>query len=304
MRYGILAAMASAWALAGTTCLPLRLSEPSEYGPEKSLGVSIVSPASDREVPLGATVEIEWTAGNLTGSEAIVTILVRHRASRAETILAGGVRVGETSGVRTVTWDTSGFEYGEYSVLARAEADGLLEETSGAGRITINSPPSFEFTAPTEDIELPLEPEQEEEPAEDANAPAVEETGTIFIRWTAFDPEGDATARIGIDPDGDHENDNEIVIAERDLPTTSTDDALEWDGTDLDGDPVDAGIYNFYAIVSDEINEQVIVDGPARITVPTRPDPVETAITAPDETRGTPPDPGASGGRRPGQRGR
>lgn len=287
MRYGILIAVALIWALVGATCLPLvDLTARQDFGPETTLGISITQPSSDREVPKGAVVEIEWTAANLTGSEAIATILVRARSDFAETILAGGLRLEESPGARTLDWDTTDFEGGEYSIAARIAAGGLTNEASAAGRITINSPPSFEFTAPTEDTELPAEEEEaEEETTEDANAPTVEEedTSAVNIRWTAFDPDGSATAQIGIDPDGDHQNGNETVIAERDLPTTSQPASLAWDGTNNNGDIVDPGIYNLYAIVSDGVNEDLIVDGLARITVPTRPEPIETAITEPSE---------------------
>jgi flagellar hook assembly protein FlgD len=289
MRYAILAALALSGLLTGATCLPLiDLDEDAGVVSGTTLAVSVIAPSADRQVPPGTTVEIEWTAANLTGSEAVATILVRAREDLSETILAGGLRLPEEGTTRSLEWDTSDFPGGTYSIVARIEAGGETDEGTAPGQITINTLPSFEFTEPTEDAEL-----VEQEDPNDPNAPPG--PASITIRWTAFDPDGDATAQIRIDPndpfdpddpnlpdepDTDRESGDEITIAEISIPTTAGFDSLDWDGTDTSGERVAAGTYDLFAVVSDGVNEEQIIPGLARITVPEE---TELAITEPSE---------------------
>jgi len=280
MRYGILVALAISWLLLGATCFPLiDLDQEEGVVSGTTLAVSVITPAADREVPLGAIVEIEWTAANLTGWEAVATILVRARDDLSETILSGGLRLPGEGTTRSLDWDTSDFPGGVYSIVARIEADDQTKEATASGRVTINTPPSFDFTEPTEDTEL-----VEQEDPNDPNAPPG--PATITIRWTAFDPDGDATVQIGIDPDPNdpnHNSGNEIIIAERDIPSSSGFDSLDWDGTDQNGEQVEPGTYDLYALITDSMNEDQFIEGPARVIVPEEPEAIELAITQPEE---------------------
>lgn len=280
MRYGILVALALSWLLLGATCFPLiDLDQDGGVVSGTTLTVSVITPSVDREVPLGAVVEIEWTAANLTGSEAVATILVRAQEDLSETILAGGLRLPEVGTTRSLEWDTGDFQGGIYGIVARIEAGGEMEEARAPGLITINTPPSLDFTEPVEDTEL-----AEEEDPNDPNDPnAAPGPARVAVRWTAFDPDGDGTAQIGIDPDLDHESGNEIIIAERDIPRSSGFGSLDWDGTDQDGERVEADTYNLYAVIADDVNEEQFVEGLARVIVPEEPEPVELAITQPEE---------------------
>jgi flagellar hook assembly protein FlgD len=296
MRYGILVALAVSWLLVGATCFPLiDLDQEQDVVSGTTLAVAVIKPSADREVPQVSTVEIEWTAANLTGSEAVVTILVRGGEHFEETILEGGLRLSEVGSSGTVTWDTKDFEGGVYRVVARIEAGGDTEEATAPGRITINASPTFDFTEPTADADLVEQPDPN-----DPNAPP--EPASITIRWTAFDPDGDATAEIRLDPidpnapnEVDHESGDEITIADVTISRTEGFESLEWDGTDASGERVEAGHYYLLAVVSDDLNGERIVEACRRdedgeqgesqcdllqIFVPEE---IELAITEPEE---------------------
>ena len=291
MRCKILVTSALSLLLVGATCVPLLDLDPDPVAPTgTTLSVSVMKPDADREVPMGTEIGIEWAVANLTGSEAIVTILARSRnADLPETILAGGVRLSGTGGTETFTWYTGGndpddsaddFEGGDYSVVVRVEADGLTKETSAPGRITINTPPSFEFTEPEENAEL-IEQVDPNDPNSDPG-PA-----SITIAWDAFDPDGDGKVEISVDPDSDasaHDSGNETVIdADRVLPEKSGFGSLDWEGTDSEGVQVDPGTYYVFAVLTDEMNEEQVVSSTVQLTVPEWPEEYGLAITDPNE---------------------
>ncbi len=280
MKYAVLAALALSAVLVGATCVPLiDLDEGNRLDTGSKLEVSALKPAVSRSVPSGAVIEIEWTAVNLTGADAVGTVIVRSRQDFSDTILEGGLRLPESGGTRVVTWDTTGFEGGEYSILVRVEAGTRTVEDSAPGRITINTPPTLEFTEPTEATVLG-------EPQPDPNDPNnTIESDTVTIRWTSFDPDGDGNASISIDPDLDHDSGNEIVIKEVNIPAEAGFDSMAWDGTDVEGERVEPDTYNIFASISDELNEARFVDGLATITVPEEPNEPNyaTAITEPAE---------------------
>lgn len=257
------------------SCIPVIDLDADDKAPPPGvlLAASVNRPADDRTVPTGAVVSIEWTAANLTNDEAIATLLVRKRSDRSETILTGGVLVTEVGVRESFDWNTANFDGGEYNVLVRIVAGELTDEEIGAGIITINSPPQLSFTEPFEDTTL-----ENEDPESD-------ETPTVRIRWSAFDPDGDGKLELGVDPDTDHTNGNEIILVEKDLETDAAFDSFDWDGNDGDDVRVDTGVYNVYARIFDEINTDVIVNGLATITVPDAPEEVENAVTQPEEDR-------------------
>ncbi len=280
MRYGILLALGLPILVAGATCFPIFELNPNDDPAEGTLlAISALTPAADREVPLGAVVTIEWTAANLTDSPALATVLVRARDELTDTILVGGLRIPESSGTQTIDWDTSDFAGGEYSIHARVEAGSLSDEDTADGRITLNTPPAFEFTEPAEDTEL-----VESDPNDPNDPNAAPLPAAVTIRWAAFDPDSDGTAEIGVDPDLDHASGNEITIFEADIPRTSGFDSIDWDGTDTAGERVEADTYYLFAAISDEVNDEQFVESAARITVPEEDEePTELAITQPDE---------------------
>jgi len=262
--------------LVGATCFPVfELDPATESAAGTTLAVSVITPAEDRQVAAGDRVTIEWTAANLTGSSAVATVLVRARADFADTILVGGLRIPESGGTQTVNWDTTDFPGGDYSIHVQVEAGELSEEATAEGRITLNTPPTFEFTEPTEDTELvPQDPNDPNDP----NAPLL--PAEVTIRWSAYDPESDGTAEIGIDPDTDHDSGNEITIYEVDIPRTSGFDSIDWDGTDTSGERVEGDTYYLFAAISDEVSAERFVNGLARIIVP---EALELAVTQPEE---------------------
>jgi hypothetical protein len=264
--------VALGWLLAGATCFPLiDLDPPPNVQPSRLLTVTVLRPSVDLSVPMGTFVDIEWTATNLTGSEAIATILVRSRENGAETILDGGLRLPDGGQTRTLQWDTGDSEGGPYNVVARVQAGDSTDESSAPGRVTVNAPPVFAFTI--------SEPEQG---PEDPNAA---DDGTIAtIEWEGFDPDGDGRAQIKIDTDRDRESGEETIIAEPNLPAENTTGSIDWTGLDMNGERVVGDTYYVYAIVSDGVNDDVEVGpDPNGLQTVTVPETFELAITEPSE---------------------
>jgi hypothetical protein len=233
--------------IAGGTCLPLVDNTSREPQAGETLGVAISTPAADRTVAQGTPVEIKWSASNLTGNPATVAVLVESRVDLSRTALLEGLQLAGTGDSGTLTWDTQGFA-GLYAVIGRIETADLQREHTAAGKITVDTAPVFEFTAPTGDVVF--------DPG--ANQP-------LTIAWTGEDET--ATARIGLDPDTDHDNDNEIFIHEVDLSDQDAASYIEWEGKDLDNADVEPGTYNLFATATDDLNDVVVVEGLGRITV-------------------------------------
>ena len=267
------------WSLMGSGCFPLiDLDKEASIGPSltKTLTVAVNRPAADRNVPEGALVEIEWTASNLTDSEAIATILARDRSDLSDIILAGGVRVAERGTTQSTTWDTTEFGGRRFSIIVRVAAGSRTEEDVAAGEVTVNAAPQLDFTEPFEDVTL------------EQTDPNATDDPTVTIRWTSVDPDDEAEFDIGVDLDEDHANDNETLILGGVLPTQSDFDTFDWNGQDGDGARVDAGTYIVYARVNDGVNPERFIDAPGRIIVPeldepNEPDPIVLEFTAPTE---------------------
>jgi flagellar hook assembly protein FlgD len=291
MKYGALAAIVLALTLLGSTCVPLiNLDNNSPSTPTGTLlSAAVTRPAVTREVAADSTIEIEWTAVNLTEDNAIAEVFVRWRTDLSETILAGGLRLPEAGGTQTLDWDTSGFQGGEYSIHVRVTAGGRSEESAAPGRITLNTAPSFEFTAPEMDVELG-DPNAVIEP----NTPSGPSVGgsdgdatTITIKWTAFDPDGDGMARLEVDPDEDdpnHDSGNEIIITELPLLEESSSESFDWDGSDESGVRVETDTYVLYARVTDDFNKDQLIENAGKLIIPDPPEeePTPPLITAPD----------------------
>lgn len=268
-------------ALLGANCdgplIDLNENTPAdEVQAPREIGAAVIAPSIDRIVPVGAPITIEWTFGNLEGGEAVATVLVRKLDELAESILSGGILIEGRGVTQTLVWDTSGFAVGEYVVIVRVRAGDRDVDARSTGAITLNGAPELDFIEPIADVAL------EAGEAEDPNGP--DPTRTTIV-WSAFDPDGDGAAMIGVDPDLDHDNGNEIILDEPMVTNSAEVDRFVWDGTQ-DSERVEAGFYNVFAILSDGVNDDVIVEGLGRIEVlpePNAPEPIELAVTEPAE---------------------
>lgn len=260
MRAAWLGLLVFGFGAMGATCTPLLDFEttPDTIAPSTRLTIDLTAPNTEREVPAGTLVPIEWVALNLTGEDAIVTVVVVDRSDFTETILAGGVRVTGTGLSESTTWDTTGFIAGEYSIRARIESATRADSDTATARITVNEPPQLTFVAPAEDSVL--EPEEPEEPDEEPADP------TLEISWRAEDPDGDGTVRIGLDTSLDHEDGDEIFLLERSI--IEGEDSFSFTGVDENGDGIEPGTYFLFAVLSDAFAEDVFVDAAATITIP------------------------------------
>lgn len=277
MRLAALFLLTSSWTAVTQSCFPLNPTldqRLNDLQPVTPVTVSIIKPANSRTVGQGSLVEVEWTAANTTGDDAIATVLVRKRDDRAETILSGGIRLGSSGVHEVMDWNTAGFERGRYNVIVRIEAGTETKEEISNAVVTLNAAPSLTFNEPFEDVTL-----EEDTDTEDDEVP------NIPIRWTASDADGDGTFSIELDLDTDHTNENEIVIREGDLPESGTLESFEFEGKDVDGTQIDGGTYFYFARLTDEENGESFVEGLARITLPPKPEESDAvlAVTKPEE---------------------
>ncbi len=232
-----------------------------------TLAVTVEQPTTNTSIAAGTAVTVRWSAVNETGMAGSATVFVESLDDLTTTTIAAGVAVDGVLSTRTVTWDTTGFGAGVYSIRARIEAGESFREDTGTGRVTIDATPTFTFAAPSEDTELMQD-------------------GTVDVMWSGADAEGNGRVVILVDPDDDNDNNNEVVIAERSLGETSADDQLAWDGTGQDGNAVDAGTYRVVARVNDGVNAEQTFVADGRITVPEPEDETPTgmlAVTEPAE---------------------
>ena len=278
MKTGVLVIVSLLAMQANTSCFPLfELNPTQDYTVDtsKTMGISLLKPASDRTVKKGETVAVEWTASNVGDDAAIATVYVRS-SNGEETVLEGGIRVSASAGTQSYVWDTdsdtASFS-GEYTILVRMEAGGETVEDEAPGTITISSSPVFAFTGPTtSQVLLPGDPNDPDDP----NSPLT--SAKIEISWEGYDLDGDGKAVLYIDPDRhdddpEHDSGNEVEIYETTLAKTNGEDSLQWYGTDSGNNTVDADTYTLYAVVSDDVyDEELIVarfgNSTIRLTVP------------------------------------
>ena len=248
MRIRLLVTLAlSAVLLAGGTCLPLVDNTKREPITGRVLDIVLMGPTTDRTVPQGTSVLIDWSAGNLTGQPATITLAVESRSDLSVTILEAGIPLEGSGGFDTFTWNTEAFA-GPYRVLATITADSLTKDNLSTGLITVDTRPTFEFTAPTGDVTFHPETDT-----------------PLEIAW--FGGDESATVQIGLDPDTDHANGNEVTILDKALPKEAAADSLAWDGNDSSGTQIVADTYNLFATVTDNVNPVVTVDGLGQITI-------------------------------------
>jgi flagellar hook assembly protein FlgD len=247
MRTGLLFTLAVAWPLPGATCIPLVQIPQDQPTPPTGFGVTVLSPPIDGTVPQGAVLDIRWTALNNTGLSATAKVVVESRKDLSQTVLAESVTV---SGSLTTTtqWNTSAFADGTYVAYVYLSTSEQTSSAASPGKITVDVPPTFKFTEPTENASL----------AQDQ---------TLTIGWNGSDPEANGKVTIGLDLDADHTSGNELFLHEATLGKDASDDSFDWDGKDLTGNTVDPGTYNLFALVSDDVNPERGVDAGIQITV-------------------------------------
>lgn len=199
----VLSAVGLTSLLLGTTCFPLIDNTAREPVAGQTLALAIGKPDTDKTVGSGASVKIEWSAANLSGAPATIAIRVESRTASLKTTTITTFELQGTGDSGTVNWDTTGFS-GPYAIVGRIATTGLAREVTAAGKITVDAAPTFAFTKPKADVTF---------------RPGVDPD--LVIAWKAKDES--ATIRIGLDPDTNHDNDNEIYIHEVDLEGSSTD---------------------------------------------------------------------------------
>jgi len=132
MRMGSLIASGLLWLLLGATCLPIIDESQHTPVPGTSLAIAIVSPTQALTVAPGKLVNIGWTAANLTGEPATVSILLESRTDLSRTTLLADSPLDGTGGSGEFVWDTSGFS-GPYSIIVTVQtADSSAQDTSAA----------------------------------------------------------------------------------------------------------------------------------------------------------------------------
>lgn len=280
MRWMCILIVALSWSLAGTSCGPLidldRATQLATIAPTTDLAITLTDPTLSRTVPIGATVRVAWSGANKTGDDGILTVLVRKRTDRAETILSGGIRLSGVSASDSLDWDTTGFDPGGYNVVVRLEAGDQTQDDVSTAVITLDAAPAFTFTQPTADAVLETDADTTDD-----------DVPTITIGWSASDSENTGSASVELDSDANHNSGNELVLATRTLTTTSSFDSIDFTGDDKDGDRVPEGVYRLYARISDAVHSEQFVEANLTITIPAAPDetPVELAVTEPAEDK-------------------
>lgn len=252
IRISILAAINMGLIAMGPTCLPLTSSTDNVPGGETTLGVSIQRPAESGQVPQGAEVTVEWSAVNTTGQAATARLYVESRTDLNMIVLLEGEPITGTRRL-TSTWDTTDAPADSYRLIAEISTVARTESARLVGEITVNAPPKFEFVEPT------------------GNSVLGEDAG-LEITYSGFDPDGGGRVTIGLDPDEDHQNGDELFIEEESLPASETEQSFTWEGETTSGEAVDPGTYNLFAVVTDDFNPDFFVDAGVTITVQ-EPDP-------------------------------
>jgi hypothetical protein len=247
MRTGLLVTLALTCLAAAGPCIPILVNHHVPAAGEL-LGISVSANGLGQTLPEGTPVDITWSAANLTGDPATVSIILESRSDLSRTALAAAIPLDqESSGEQHVAWDTNGAS-GPFSIVAEIETAILFRDDASRGLITINARPKFAFTEPISDVVFQSGAGQ-----------------TLHIAWVGSDET--ATVRIGLDPDTDHSSGNELTILERALPTTFSADSFDWDGTDTSAVAVPAGTYFLFGTATDDLNPVLTVDALGRITV-------------------------------------
>lgn len=229
----------------GSTCIPLVDGDARTPEQGNRLGVAIISPSNDVTIAQGETVQIKWSAANLTGAVGTLDFVAESRENLNQVTIAEGLTINQGSNQGTVTWDTAGLS-GPFQIYANISAGGLSTSEDSAGRVTVVAGATFRFLAPSSDATF---------------APG----DSLVIRWNGRGTGAQATIRL--DPDADHESGNETTLAVRDLAENASDDTLNFAGNDSTGAAVAPGTYRLFANVTDSANPELTIDATAQITI-------------------------------------
>lgn len=273
MRLALLLGLGGLLLAVTISCLPLIDTTGGTSDPGTTLAISLREPTDALTVPAGTAVQIAWSASNLTGKAATVSLLVESRTNLARTVVADSIAVSGSGASGQFSWDTAGYS-GPYVIYAQIATSSKQVEARSTNTVTVDAPPTFEFTAPTADASI---------------TPADSPVQPINIAWRTGD--NNATLRIGLDEDSDHTGDdagNEIYILEKTLSdATVADDEIDWEGTNTDGNAVDAGTYILFAVVSDGVNSDVVAEATGRITVRAADDTTQDDVAVTDPNSDT-----------------
>lgn len=277
MRAATIAASVLVFALAGGTCLPLVDNTRRTAAEGTTRAIDITEPSEAAVVSAGDVVQINWAASNLSGEPGTVRLSAESRLDLTRRVLVENLALNGTGGSGEFSWDTTGFD-GPYAVVAELVTTSRTVEDVAGAIITVDVAPVFTWSAPASD-ETFTTGETPERP--------------ITLSWTVRDR--NATVRIGLDEDADHgeftndPNDtsrNEIVLVERDVDASTTDDTFSFTGTDSAGTAVPEGRYFVFAIVNDGQNDDVVAEAAGRVRVvaaePNEPA-TETTFTDPND---------------------
>lgn len=247
MRIRLLVMLGFIALLAGGTCIPLVKTASRQPAAGDTLGIALLMPDTDRTVGEGTIVSVEWTASNLTGESATITVTAESRVDLVRTTLLDHQALDGEGGSGTVNWNTDGFS-GFYVLYAEIAAGDQTQEASSPGGITVRTRPTFEFTAPLSDAEYQL----------GSSTP-------LTIAWKGS--ASSATSSVLLDTDADPNNGNEVTIADPNLGSTSAAGSIDWLGQDTSSADVPTGVYNLVGMVNDSANPILYTYAPGRITV-------------------------------------
>ncbi len=137
MRLAVAAIAGLACLVAGAPCLPFIDEDKRTAEPGTSLAIAIVEPTRALTVTAGNPVHIEWTAANLTGDSATVSVILESRTDLTQAVLLDSLGLNGTGGSGSLTWDTTGFT-GPYSIIARVVTPNLTAEGKSPALVTVS----------------------------------------------------------------------------------------------------------------------------------------------------------------------
>ncbi|MBK8267721.1 MAG: hypothetical protein IPK83_05200 [Planctomycetes bacterium] len=227
-----------------------------------NLGIAVAEPAAPVSAAPGVSTIIRWAdIAEIDGT--VVRITAQRRSDEEEDTadpieLVGDGTLGSgrdalADGNNDIfEWDVTGVRVGTYVIIATIESpDGTMKtvmsrdpdrETTGVIVVTTALPvPTFTFTAPGAADETVV-------------------TGNAFnITWTDNGTDNpDAVVTLGLDPDSDRENGNEIILLTgQPLSENGDNGTFVFSFVDTNGDTVPDDIYNVFVIVDDNANDPV-----------------------------------------------
>ncbi len=236
----------------------------------------VTSPITNISVDLGDPIEFAWEDDD---PEDDATIVFKLDADEFPENGAGDVEVPlgtihedpDLGANDERTWDVAAIvepgTYNLYAVIDDGVNDPQVVETNSA--ITLrNVAPTFVWVEPTTVQDV------------------VKGAPPLTLAWSDNDPDHDAEITLGIDPDSNHTNGNEIVVLTPDdaangdkLREDDDADTVDWDLQRQDGSArgaeVETGWYFVYALIDDGLLKvRVTAPGKVRVHVSDMADPV------------------------------